>query len=1030
MRCLSLIVALLATCASALGDGLVQRVFVDRSRYAPGESVTVTVEMSNAAGSGWNGWLSVEIWKSATLLQTLGRNITVPANTTDPQAETFTWTAPPLDYRGYTLVARAGEAAASTALDVSSTWTRYPRYGYLTEFYIGQSPPENVALLSRDYHINALQFYDWMWRHEDPVKRVNGQVADFWYDWRNAAISVSGLHTLISEAHDRGMAAMAYTQIYAARENYEQSGVQYAWGAFANTNHTGQYSHQMSSDMYVYLFNPASTAWQEYLMPKLTDTIQSIGFDGIHYDQLGRKDPVYDYSGGTILMADGTAFTSMLSRTRSHLDWLNTWLPAPLGRYAMTFNLVGATVNGWGIPDVVANAPIDFLYAEVWNNETYQGVGDFIKWARQSGGGKPLVLAAYMNYSDSITELNEPSVRLADAVFSVCGAFHLELGDGADMLSHEFFPWQRLQTTDAIRGAMKRHYDFITAHEDLLFAMPEAMDTGLQWLTVGHAKASFSPTADTIWTVRQRRGDAEVIHLVNLLGNDDQWRNAANAPPTLTQIPITNRTGSNVTTAGVYVGSPDAGTPQLTSLPFTSGSDSSGPYISFTVPSLQYWSMIVVQRAAGTTSTRYEAETAIKTSVGTNTNHTGYSGTGFVDQFAGTDDGVSFYISVPADGSYELRFRYANAMGATATRNVYLDGQYVGQVSMPSLANWNTWATATLTAAIKGGQHQLVFGWGGSTAINLDYLEVPTPTQGLVGTYYQPATVSNPKLSRIDSTVNFDWGTGTPDSSLSGDGFLIRWTGRVLAPTTGRYAFYTVSDDAVRLWIDHQLIVDQWIAHAATEHSGQIDLVAGHAYDLTLAYREDSGNAVMKLLWQGPNVAKQVVPAANLIPSAGSADHQAPSMPSILTIAGLTRTSISLMWSPAVDDSGIVGYEVRRNGVLVSGQAETSFTDTASTFGSTYTYAVRAIDLEGNVSADVESEVTLAAPADFNLDGYVNDNDLAFFTTCLTSANLDVIPACSAADLDGDGDADLDDFGILQRCLRGMESQVDPACGK
>ena len=1030
MRWVWLVIGLLAACSPALGDGLVHRVFVDRSRYEPGDTVNITVELTNATGSAWSGWLAVEIWKSATLLHTLGRNGTVPANTTSLQAETFTWTAPPLDYRGYSLIARAGGSSASTALDVSSTWTRYPRYGYLTEFYVGQAPPGNVDLLSQNYHINALQFYDWMWRHEDPIKRVNGQIADSWYDWRNAAISVSGLRTLINEAHSKGMAAMAYTQIYAARENYEQSGVQYAWGAFANANHAGQYSHPMSSDKSIYLFNPASTAWQEYLMPKLTDTIQLLGFDGIHYDQLGKKDPVYDYSGNTIPMSGGTAFTSMLNRTRSHLDWLNTWLPAPLDSYAMTFNLVGATVNGWGIPDVVANAPVDFLYAEVWSNETYQGVGEFIKWARQSGGGKPLVLAAYMNYNDSLTELNEPSVRLADAVFSVYGAFHLEIGDGADMLSHEFFPWQRLQTTDAVRQAMKRHYDFITAHEDLLFATPEAMDTGLQWLTVGHSKASSSPTADTIWTVRQRRGDAEVIHLVNLVGNDDQWRNAANVPPTQTQIPIAYRTGSNVAVAGVYVGSPDSGTPQLTSLPFTTGSDSSGPYISFTVPSLQYWSMIVIERAAGTTSTRYEAETAVKTNVGTNTNHTGYSGTGFVDQFAGSDDGVSFYISVPADGSYELRFRYANAMGTTATRNVYLDGQYVGQVSMPSLANWNTWATATLTAAIKGGQHQVVFGWGGSTAINLDYLEVPTPSQGLVGTYYQPATVGSAKLSRVDSTVNFDWGGSTPDSAISGDGFLVRWTGRVLAPATGPYTFYTISDDAARLWIDHQLIIDQWTAHAATEQSGQIDLVAGHVYDLTLVYREDGGNAVIKLLWQGPSVAKQVIPAANLIPSAGSADHQAPSMQGGISVTALTRSSITLAWAPAIDDLGVVGYEVRRNGALISGQSEPSFTDTIATIGSTYTYAVRAIDVEGNVSADVEIDATLGAPADFNHDGYVNATDLAFLTACLTSANLDVTLACAAADLDGDGDADLDDLGIFQRCLSGMALQVDPACGK
>ncbi|MBP7936554.1 MAG: hypothetical protein KA354_18085 [Phycisphaerae bacterium] len=128
MRWLRLVASLLAASSSALADGLVHRVVVDRSRYGPGDSVTITAELNNATGSPWSGWLSVEIWKSTTLLHALGRNITVPPG---PKTEILTWTAPPLDYRGYTLVARAGGASASTALDVSSTWTRYPRYGYL-----------------------------------------------------------------------------------------------------------------------------------------------------------------------------------------------------------------------------------------------------------------------------------------------------------------------------------------------------------------------------------------------------------------------------------------------------------------------------------------------------------------------------------------------------------------------------------------------------------------------------------------------------------------------------------------------------------------------------------------------------------------------------------------------------------------------------------------------------------------------------------------------------------------------------------
>lgn len=44
------------------------------------------------------------------------------------------------------------------------------------------------------------------------------------------------------------------------------------------------------------------------------------------------------------------------------------------------------------------------------------------------------------------------------------------------------------------------------------------------------------------------------------------------------------------------------------------------------------------------TNSIYEAESAIKTNVSTNTNHSGYTGSGFVDQFASSNDGVSFVV--------------------------------------------------------------------------------------------------------------------------------------------------------------------------------------------------------------------------------------------------------------------------------------------------------------------------------------------------------------------------------------------------
>ncbi len=71
---------------------------------------------------------------------------------------------------------------------------------------------------------------------------------------------------------------------------------------------------------------------------------------------------------------------------------------------------------------------------------------------------------------------------------------------------------------------------------------------------------------------------------------------------------------------------------------------------------------------------------------------------------------------------------------------------------------------------------------------------------GLTGAYYSSHTAASPfsgspTLTRIDSTVNFDWVSGSPDPSISVDQFTVRWTGDVQPLFNETYTFYTRTDD-------------------------------------------------------------------------------------------------------------------------------------------------------------------------------------------------------------------------------------------
>ena len=87
-----------------------------------------------------------------------------------------------------------------------------------------------------------------------------------------------------------------------------------------------------------------------------------------------------------------------------------------------------------------------------------------------------------------------------------------------------------------------------------------------------------------------------------------------------------------------------------------------------------------------------------------------------------------------------------------------------------------------------------------------------------------------------------------------------------MRPSTGSYTFYTTSDDGVRLWVDNQLLINNWTDHGATENSGGITLTAGKKYDIKLEYYENGGAASIKLLWAPPGQAKQIIPQERLYP--------------------------------------------------------------------------------------------------------------------------------------------------------------------
>jgi hypothetical protein len=146
--------------------------------------------------------------------------------------------------------------------------------------------------------------------------------------------------------------------------------------------------------------------------------------------------------------------------------------------------------------------------------------------------------------------------------------------------------------------------------------------------------------------------------------------------------------------------------------------------------------------------------------------------------------------------------------------------------------------------------------------------DVALPGDGLTATYYRNIYFIGPPITRIDPTIDFDWGLGSPATGIAPDTFSVRWRGQVQAPATGSYTFSTDSDDGVRLWVNGQLLIDHLTPQGEEEWSGSINLEGGKKYDIRLDYFDRYGEAVAKLSWTGPAIAKQIIPQSALFSTA------------------------------------------------------------------------------------------------------------------------------------------------------------------
>ena len=119
--------------------------------------------------------------------------------------------------------------------------------------------------------------------------------------------------------------------------------------------------------------------------------------------------------------------------------------------------------------------------------------------------------------------------------------------------------------------------------------------------------------------------------------------------------------------------------------------------------------------------------------------------------------------------------------------------------------------------------------------------------KGLSGEYFANMNLEGaPYFTRIDPNIFFRWVYPIYDGFPT-DFFSVRWTGKIKVNESGQYEFMVSGDDGFRLFIDDNLVIDQWRDQAETQKTVIIDIKAGKEYDIKLEFYDNQGGAAARL---------------------------------------------------------------------------------------------------------------------------------------------------------------------------------------
>lgn len=474
---------------------------------------------------------------------------------------------------GYGILITTDNGEWEGAFDIVVDHREVTRYGFLADFSSGDAGTNDVEWL-KNLHLNAVQFYDWMYRHDrllPPAQRYEDPMG------RHMDLGV--ITEKIAKCKDYGMRPIAYGAVYAAtKDTFEKHP---EWGMYTMD---GQ---PMTFANWLYYMNISDgNGWVAHILGEYKKAMK-LGFSGIHMDTYGFPKRVWNKDGCAVDLAN--EFTGLINRAAEIVRIEDE-------NGGVIFN----AVNNWPM-EAVAKSEQDSMYIEVWPpHDTYQDLYTLVRDARICSG-KNVILAAYLKPFQFVDVASaERSFRLAWAVVCASGGTQLVLGEYKSLLKDSYYVnYAKLEQN--FLPVVQKNCDFLVRYGDLLYNdkgtdISKTASGGInEDICFESENCNFSTDGkeDTVWTIIRESEKRVTFHLINLKGNNSLWNEGKQEPQCAKGIRVKLRLDRSV--KGFYKASPDGESLQAEELAYTYRQTNEGRIYSVDIPDVKYWTAIWAQ---------------------------------------------------------------------------------------------------------------------------------------------------------------------------------------------------------------------------------------------------------------------------------------------------------------------------------------------------------------------------------------------------------------------------------------------------